>query len=739
MLYEYSLIAATIACGYWGWFFFRRTAGTPTYAYMLFGAAALSGLGLVGLHNEEAALGIVGAIGLGTAGCLLVLAPVIRALARRAAQAEYLGLAARLLDIADLLAPGAGAADEKAVLASMVEIRDGRVEPTVAALAAAKRELPPPARYAIDERIVLLYLAAFRWQDAIDHAESTLLAPAGPVFGGEAPDAGASMRAHLGISPPVFVELIGAYGRVGKLDKSAQLIARLENVSEGRPEASLWLHRGRLVFLALAGRTEAVRQLTGPEAARHMSIGARTYWLGVAHQYGGDAVAAEAAYQRARLKSRGRPRDMIDRALASLARDGAPLGEVEPTALTPLAVDVIARVEAAPLPGPIRALETASRPWAAWVLVVTPLVVSAAIAALIGPSSEPGSLVRGGAMVRGFVEAGEWWRLVSYAFVHVGPVHLAVNVLGLFFLARTAEELYGGPRTIVLFGLAGIASAAASFLGAPTGISAGATGAVFGVLGAVFVELALHRAKYRAAWKRGLWSGLAIVTIAQLAVGLAYPSVDQWAHVAGLGTGIVVGAALSRHAPWPKVSRVVGVALALAYGLAAVGAAILVATRPIAASLAAVPSSRHETAGLVIEAPARWTTASDGLVDPDGLAIVDLIGELPGDIPAQLDAWSERARAAATARELQGVVIAKDRAFQLPLGWQGQELTGHVDDELGNRQHYRVLVASRPVPGALMHVSITTPQSIALVAPPFYTSLLTSIEPRVPAVVPPLQ
>lgn len=722
MLYEYSLIAATIACGYWGWFFFRRTPGTPTYAYMLFGAAAMSGLGLVGLNNEEAALGIVGAIGLGAAGCLLVLSPVIRALARRAARAEYLGLAARLLDVADLLAPGAGAADEKAVLASMVEIRDGRVEPTVAALVAAKRELPQPARYAIDERIVLLYLAAFRWQDAIDHAESTLLAPAGPVHGGEAPEAGASLRTHLGISPPVFVELVGAYGRVGKLEEAAKLIARLESVSEGRPDASLWLHRGRLVFLALAGRSEAVRQLTGPEAARHMSIGARTYWQAVAHQYGGDPVAAEAAYQRARLKSRGRPRDMIDRALANMS-------DVEPTALTPLTADVVARVEAAPLPGPIRALETASRPWAAWVLVVTPLVVSAAIATLIGPSSEPGSLVRGGAMVRGFVEAGEWWRLVSYAFVHVGPVHLAVNVLGLYFLARTAEELYGSPRTIVLFGLAGIASAAASFLGAPTGISAGATGAVFGVLGAVFVELALHRAKYRAAWKRGMWSGLAIVTIAQLAVGLAYPSVDQWAHVAGLVTGIVMGAALSRHSPWPRIGRIAGAVLAVAYGLAAVGAGMLVATRPVAASLAATPTSRHETAGLAIEAPARWTTVSDGLVDPDGLAIVDLVGELPGDIPAQLEAWSERAHAAANARELQGLVIATDRAFQLPVGWQGQELTGHVDDQLGNRQHYRVLIASRPVPGALMHISITTPQSIALVAPHFYTSLLATTVP----------
>src|SRR6185369_4708004 len=99
---------------------------------------------------------------------------LVRWAARKLAAAERLGAAARLLDVAEILAPGSGVAEEKAVLGAMREIRDGRIEQTVDALVAAKERAPAEARLAIDERIALLYLAAYRWKDAIAHAETHL-------------------------------------------------------------------------------------------------------------------------------------------------------------------------------------------------------------------------------------------------------------------------------------------------------------------------------------------------------------------------------------------------------------------------------------------------------------------------------------------------------------------------------------------------------------------------------------
>src|SRR5690606_11725912 len=117
--------------------------------------------------------------------------------------------------------------------------------------------------------------------------------------------------------------------------------------------------------------------------------------------------------------------------------------------------------EAAPLPAPVR-MPRRQRPWATWALTGAVLGVAGFVSVAVGTSHDLGVLVRAGAMVRSLVEGGEWWRLVSAVFVHVGAVHLFVNAIGAFFLGRVAEELFGGPRTVALFGASGVAGACAS-------------------------------------------------------------------------------------------------------------------------------------------------------------------------------------------------------------------------------------------------------------------------------------
>jgi rhomboid protease GluP len=717
MIYELALVSVVLGAGYWGVFFVRvRPHGTATFGVMQLVAAALAGLGMIGRYREGSAewLGVAGAIGLGAGACLLVLGPLVRAAARKLVAAEWIGAARRLLDVAEVLAPGSGVAEDKAVLRAMAEIREGRIEHTVEALTAAKQRAPAGAQLAIDERIAMLYLAAHRWSDAIAHAEAHL-------FGAPPSDDGpGSLRRELGLAPPVWVELLGAYGRLGELDKAAQMVAQLEDACAGRDDAALWIHRARVMFLALAGRVDAVRALLEPRQARHMSRAARSYWLAVAHEHAGDRAQATAAYERARGQSRGRPRQLIDQALAGLA-------EARPVELGVVAREVVARIEASPLPPAIR-MDRTPGARATWLLTASMLAVSGVTALALGEINDIGVLMRAGALVRGAVDAGEWWRLVSCLFIHVTTAHLVLNAAGLFILGRLTEELFGTARTLALFGAAGIAGAIASYLALPAGISAGASGAVFGLLGAVFVELTWHRQRYRAAWKRGLWGGLAVVAIGQLGYGFIYPVIDQWAHGAGLAAGAVMALVLSPHARWARIGGYLGRALALAFVACALVAGVLVAGTTLADSLGAGPPRRHVVDGVAITAPASWGTATGQLFQPDAIVVIQLIRERRTDpgrqIAAQIVEQGRRWK-----DELGELSAAPEPIVALPEGWDGTELVAAPEDAMGHRQRVRMIVCGRAFGDAMVIMAIQVPDGVAIAAPALLAALIASTGP----------
>ncbi|MBA3458278.1 MAG: rhomboid family intramembrane serine protease [Deltaproteobacteria bacterium] len=727
MYYELALISVIVAGAYWGQFFVRRQPhGTPTFGIMQLAAALLCGIGLYA-HRVASApwMGVAGAIGLGAGACLLLIGPLVRAVARRFAASERLGVASRLLDIAEVLAPGSGVADEKALIGAMKEIRDGRIEQTVDALTAAKDRAQPDARLAIDERIAMLYLAAYRWSDAITHAEANLFgaipAPRPVTEGEDVPPT--SLRRALGIAAPVWVELLGAYGRTGDLDRAARMLAKLEDVCEGREDAAVWIHRARLMFLALAGRTAAVEQLVEPRQARHMSVAARTYWLAVAHEQRGDRAAATAAYEKARGRSRGRPRELIDQALAKLAAaDGIPVK------LSEAATEVVARVEAAPFPAQVR-MPRHPRPLATWGVTATLLLVAGAITVFVGPTSDVGVLTRSGALVRGLVDGGEWWRIFTCVFVHVGGLHLLVNVIGMWFVGRVAEELFGTSRTLALFGIAGFAGAVASYLASSAGISAGASGALFGLLGAVFIELTWHRQHYKTAWKRGMWGGLAVVILAQVGYGFLYPVIDQWAHGAGLVAGLVFGAVLSPHAPWVAAGRQLGRAIAVISAGFMLTSGARVARTSIEDSFTRLPRIVHNVGGVAITAPANWTNDVE-LAEPDGLLIIAVKREPVIDLAGQMALWiTETAPTIARNHGFDRIDPATTKVIKLPPGWEGVELIGTFADPMGYRQPYRLIVCGRAFGDQLVTLVVHAPDAIARSAPGYLTRILSSIKP----------
>ena len=127
-------------------------------------------------------------------------------------------------------------------------------------------------------------------------------------------------------------------------------------------------------------------------------------------------------------------------------------------------------------------------------------------------------------------------------------MHIAFNSLGLFVFGTAFERTSGPLRMAVVYIGSGLAGSALSYLASPAVRSAGASGAIFGVLGALVVYLFVNRQEFGRLGQREI-STVLFLAVINLLNGLASPGVDNWAHVGGLLGGAALGlAVLPRHA-----------------------------------------------------------------------------------------------------------------------------------------------------------------------------------------------
>ena len=126
---------------------------------------------------------------------------------------------------------------------------------------------------------------------------------------------------------------------------------------------------------------------------------------------------------------------------------------------------------------------------ATFALAAADVVLFAWVAAH-GSTTDTATLVRFGALEPSRVWGGEWWRLLTAAFLHVGLLHLAWNLFFGIPLCRLVEGAIGPRRFLALYLASALGASAASLLGHQAAVSAGASGALFGVAGAMF---ALYR------------------------------------------------------------------------------------------------------------------------------------------------------------------------------------------------------------------------------------------------------
>jgi rhomboid protease GluP len=152
----------------------------------------------------------------------------------------------------------------------------------------------------------------------------------------------------------------------------------------------------------------------------------------------------------------------------------------------------------------------------------------------------PGGLIQFGANFTPFVAAGEYWRLFTAFITSALPICCSTRT-ALYVIGADVEALYGSSRFVVIYLLSGLAGSIASFaLRADIGLSAGASTAVFGLLGTMIAFFMRHRDRFGGWGRQRLGNYVAIVGI-NLLYGLAAPRIDMLGHIGGFAGGLVLG------------------------------------------------------------------------------------------------------------------------------------------------------------------------------------------------------
>jgi membrane associated rhomboid family serine protease len=213
------------------------------------------------------------------------------------------------------------------------------------------------------------------------------------------------------------------------------------------------------------------------------------------------------------------------------------------------------------------------QPFVTWALIsVNVLVYLITVAQGAGINSPGGSLFNnwaligtphfGGGHIYGGVANGDWWRLITAAFLHANLLHLGLNMLALVWLGAPVERYLGHLQYLGLYIVAGLAGSAGALITSPTALTVGASGAIFGILGALLII------EYQAT---GQIAGQAFTLIViNLLFSFTMSGISVGGHIGGLIGGIGAALALTRFGRTSLAygrPGVVGVAALLGVGV----------------------------------------------------------------------------------------------------------------------------------------------------------------------------
>lgn len=374
----------------------------------------------------------------------------------------------------------------------------------------------------------------------------------------------------------------------------------------------------RVAVFALCGQVDAVERTLSEGAAKLLQLPRpfAPYWRGVAHLAAGAPEQADECFRQAVAACSPAEERLWREAIAirrqAIKPTAGAIGEEELTLLAGVEAASHARRHAAPPTVP--RFGGGIAPVTAALLMLN-IVVWVAME-LTGSSTEPTTLVQFGANLPAAALGGEYWRLVSSMFLHVGLAHLLFNGYALYLFGTFVERWCGKREMFFSYMLAGIVGSAASAWLGNHAVSAGASGAIFGLLGVAIGLVLRYRQSFPAGVRRLYLFNLIYIAGLQLLFGTLEAGVDNYAHAGGFSAGLALGLVLRRR--WLRPWRT-----ALAVGMAAVLGATAWAT--VRHALGAHPSqgtvevvdTRHN---IRLQVPRRWTRE----LSPDGqLVLVD--------------------------------------------------------------------------------------------------------------------
>ncbi|KRN34270.1 rhomboid family integral membrane protein [Liquorilactobacillus mali] len=156
---------------------------------------------------------------------------------------------------------------------------------------------------------------------------------------------------------------------------------------------------------------------------------------------------------------------------------------------------------------------------------------------LAGGSQSVGVLVEFGAKVNTLIVAGQWWRLITPMFLHIGFEHIVLNMITLYFVGIQLENILGRGRFLAVYLVSGIAGNLASFAFNPDALSAGASTALFGLFG---IYLMMGESFSSNPYIRAMGKQFLLLVVLNIMFGF-YGNVDLAGHIGGLVGGFLMG------------------------------------------------------------------------------------------------------------------------------------------------------------------------------------------------------
>ncbi|MDB1924454.1 rhomboid family intramembrane serine protease [Clostridium tertium] len=145
------------------------------------------------------------------------------------------------------------------------------------------------------------------------------------------------------------------------------------------------------------------------------------------------------------------------------------------------------------------------------------------------------TLIQMGAKVNVLINSGEIYRLLTSAFLHGGIIHIFFNMSALNIIGREVEAVYGSKRYIAIYVISALGGSVVSYLFKPNSISVGASGAIFGLLGAMLIFGLKERDKIGKQYMKNILETIGLNVI----IGITIPNIDNFAHLGGLILGAI--------------------------------------------------------------------------------------------------------------------------------------------------------------------------------------------------------